>query len=359
MTEISRSETVRSDVTHLLEEQKYDEALPILIDLSEKNPSDRELRMYRLLVVRILVLRWNLSRAASGAAIDSFTAATRIIRSLASAVRVPETTKLIQSLNQIYRAAEAALAQRRIKRVVIAGTGTALLALCIVEGSDVATLEPSIPLTATYASHPPVTALSANAHDPNNFRLAEEHVRQMPLSPEAEERQFFPVISEASQLLPNEHLQDSTEKKLTLSGSDVAKATPQVNASKFVATGQQPGAALNIESSKELAANKNNGVKKPSEIVGYYQSRRAIPIRKSTSFASAIVQEIGSGIPLSVLEFAGSWAKVQFGSAGMTGFVRREFLTSVNKKNESNVADNLPSGEDISAVTVFPLGSAS
>ena len=73
MTEISQAETLRSHITHLLEEQKYDEALPILSDLSEKNPPDRELCMYRLLVARILVLRWNLSRTATGAAMGSFT----------------------------------------------------------------------------------------------------------------------------------------------------------------------------------------------------------------------------------------------------------------------------------------------
>jgi hypothetical protein len=54
--------TERSHVMYLLEEQKYDEALSILNDLSETNPSDRELGMYRLLVARILALRWNLSR---------------------------------------------------------------------------------------------------------------------------------------------------------------------------------------------------------------------------------------------------------------------------------------------------------
>jgi hypothetical protein len=71
MPETSPSETFRSHIAHLLEELKYDEALPILWDLSENNPSDRELRIYRLLLLRILVLHWNLSRTATGAATDS------------------------------------------------------------------------------------------------------------------------------------------------------------------------------------------------------------------------------------------------------------------------------------------------
>jgi hypothetical protein len=358
MTEISQSETLRSHITHLLEEQKYDAALPILWDLSETNPSDRDLRMYRLLVVRILVLHWNLSRAATGAAIDSRTIAKRIIRRLASVVRVPETTKLIQSLDQIYRAAEAALAKRRIKRVITAGAGAALLTLYIAEGSNVPILVPSNLLTSTYPSHSTVSSSGAAAYNPNHSGPADENDRQNPLAPEAEERNFFPAISDTSQLLPNEHLQGSTEKKLPLSGTDVAKATLQGNQSKVVAKREPSPAVLNVESSTEVAANENNGDKRPSEILGYYQSRRAIPIRKSTSFAAAIVQEIDSGESLSVLEFVGSWAKVEVGPAGVTGFVRREFLTSV-KKNESNVVDNSPSGEEISDAALFPLGSTS
>ena len=357
MTEISQSETLRSHITQLLEEQKYDEALPILLDLSEKNPSDHDLRMYRLLVVRILVLHWNLSRAA-GAAIDSRTIAKRIVKRLASVVRVPDTTKLIQSLDRIYRAAGAALANRRIKRVITAGAGAALLTLYIAEGSNVPILVPSNLLTSTYASHSTVSSSGAAAYNPNHSGPADEDDRQISVPAEAEERNVFPPISDTSQLLPTEHLQDSTEKKLPLSGNDVAKATPQVDASKFVAKREPSTAVLNVESSIEVAANKNHGDKAPSEFLGYYQSRRAIPIRKSTSFAAAIVQEVDSGVSLGVLEFVGSWAKVEFGPAGTTGFVRREFLTSV-KNNESNVADNSPSGEEISDVTVFPLGSTS
>jgi hypothetical protein len=49
------------DVSLLLQEQRYDEALSILGDLMEKHPADRETHMYRLLVARILVLRHSLT----------------------------------------------------------------------------------------------------------------------------------------------------------------------------------------------------------------------------------------------------------------------------------------------------------
>ena len=357
MTDIS--DTSRAHIVHLLEEQKYDEVLPILSDLREKNPSDREFRMYHLLVVRILVLRWNLSRTVTRPAIDSSTMAKRTIKSLASVVLVSASTKLIQSLGQIYRAAETALGKRRIKRVVIAaavsGFLLTLLASYMVEGSNVAILVPSNILNSTDVSHPTISALGTKAYNPNNSTTADEDGRQIRLLTEADERNFFRA-SEPRE--PTEHLQDLTEQKLTLSGPDVAKATSQVKASKLFAERQQPKAVLNIESSRELAANENNRAKTPRESLGYYQSQRAIPIRKSTSFASAIVQKIDTGTSLNVLEFVGSWAKVELGPAGITGFVRREFLVSV-KKNESNVTHRSPSGEEISDAPVFPLGSTS
>ena len=358
MTDIS--DTSRAHIVHLLEQQKYDEVLPILSDLREKNPSDRESRVYHLLVVRILVLRWNLSRAVTRPAIDSSTMAKRTIKRLASVVRVSASTKLIQSLGQIYRAAETALAKRHIKRVVIAaavsGFLLTLLASYMVEGSNVAIPVPSNALNSTDVSHPTVSALGAKAYNPNNSTTADKDGRQIPLPTEADERNIFRVTSEPRE--PTEHLQDLPQQKLTLSGPDVAKATSQVDASKLFAKRQQPKAVLNIESSRELAANENNGDKTPRASLGYYQSQRAIPIRKSTSFAAAIVQEIETGISLNVLEFIGSWAKVELGPTGITGFVRREFLVSV-KKNEPNVTHSSASGEEISDATVFPLGPTS
>ena len=196
--------------------------------------------------------------------------------------------------------------------------------------------------------------MGTKAYNPNNSTTADEDGRQIPLPTEADERNIFRVTSEPRE--PTEHLQDSKEQKFTLSGPDVAKATSQVKASKLFAERQQPKAVLNIDRSRELAANENNGDKTPRESLGHYQSQRAVPIRKSTSFAAAIVQMIDTGTSLNVLEFIGSWAKVELGPAGITGFVRREFLVSV-KKNESNVTDSSPSGEEISDATVFPLGS--
>jgi hypothetical protein len=103
MAESPQSETLHSHIMQLLEEQKYDEALPILIDLTEKTPSDRELQMYHLLVLRILVLRWNLSRIGD----EKNDSGIREYERLASAVCVPHTTKfgLTAKLTNVLHAA--------------------------------------------------------------------------------------------------------------------------------------------------------------------------------------------------------------------------------------------------------------
>jgi myosin heavy subunit len=61
METVPQLEDILSDVALLLQQQKYDEALTILGDLLEKKPAHRETRMYRLLIVRIFVLRHSLT----------------------------------------------------------------------------------------------------------------------------------------------------------------------------------------------------------------------------------------------------------------------------------------------------------
>lgn len=73
-------------VALLLEQQRYDEALQILGDLMKENPSDREVRIYRLLLVRILVLRHSLTRSTTAPAKYSG-AIAGVITTAASALR--------------------------------------------------------------------------------------------------------------------------------------------------------------------------------------------------------------------------------------------------------------------------------
>ena len=345
----------RSQIMHLLEQHKYDEALPILDDLMDRNLSDRETRMYHLLVVRILVLRWNLSRAATEQESYSPTTSKGLIRRLGSVVGVSESMKLIQSLGRMYQAAETALADRGIQRI-IAGAGLVflitVLAFHMQEGSNAAIRVPAKMVTST------VSVLDAKAYNLSKSGTSDEDGRLTPWSMKSGEGNFPRVTYETRELLPTERLKHFTGLKPALSGTDSQKVTPQLNASDAFAERQQAGKILNIESPREPAANKNKGNKTPKKILGTYQSGRAIPIRKWPRFAALTVQDIDSGIKLNVLETVGSWAKVELKPAGTTGFVRREFLIPV-KKNESNVVQSSSSLEETSGVTDLVLESVS
>src|SRR5919108_918021 len=84
-----------SSVTLLIEQQKYDEALSILSDLTKKNPTDREIWMYRLLLKRILTLQHSLSRRNTGPA-EYFRVLGTVLARGGSAVRRLNSHKLRQ-----------------------------------------------------------------------------------------------------------------------------------------------------------------------------------------------------------------------------------------------------------------------
>lgn len=356
------TEDSRSQIVHFLEQHKYDEALSILGDLKDRDPSDRESQMCHLLVVRILILRWNLSRAATAQVSDSRTPSKGIIRRLGSVVRGSESTQLIQSLGRMYQAAETGLANRGIKRSITAAAGfvffITLLVFHLYEGSNVAIRVPSNMVTSTFALDSTVSASEAKTYNLNKSRTADEDGQLTPWSTKAGEKNLFRVNHETGELLPTERLKYVTGQKAALSGTDSTKVTTHPSASSVFAGRQQVGQILNIESPRELAANENNGNKAPRKILGYYQSRRAISIRKWPRFAAPTVQDIDRGISLNVLEFVGSWAKVELKPAGITGFVRGEFLIPV-KENKSNVAQRPSSVKETSDVTDLALGSAS
>lgn len=100
---------------------------------------------------------------------------------------------------------------------------------------------------------------------------------------------------------------------------------------------------MDIESSKEPTINENKGDKEPRPIVEHHQVQVAVPIRKSPRFAAPTVQEIESGIVLNVLEFIGSWAKVELAPDGVTGFVRREFLIAINNTDSEATPGSIDS----------------
>ena len=347
MTEISESNF--SDVIFLLKQHKYEEALPILNDLVEKNPSHQEYFLYHLLVLRILVLRWNLSRKATGPLNYSREVVERITSRLASLERIPKHSRAIRSLGDIYQSAQTSLAQLRTKYVSAVGTCCALvitlLGFYMNTVSSVKSLAPSTKLTAVYGAQLVAPASEVTAHYPSTTEVTGPERQGTPLPGKADEQKFLRAVSNAGEVL----LLKVPTKGVAVNGHSYDEpshaATAPVSEPNAVAKRPELTVVRKIESPSVVATNKIASNKTARKYLGEYQSRQAIRIRISPSFAAKTVQEIDRGILLNVLEFIGSWAKVELRGAGITGFVRREFLI-LTTNDESNKTDRLAEVEE-------------
>jgi hypothetical protein len=347
MPTLQESDNGRPHIIFLLEQQKYEEALPILSDLIEKDPSHREYLTYRLLVLRILVLRWNLSRATTGS-VNYLCAIKERIASQAALIRhISERLR-----NRSHRS----WAKLNIKwGGGIGGAGCALMILLAsFHMNGVSKVQNFVPLNITTVADGGQSAVSeSKAYHPNETEIA---------NPDHGETQFPEEVfggnlwgtSERSELLPREmsvsrvavldHLRRDAEQEAGMSGRHVTTERPQVNTSRVFTKRQDPAVALNMQSSKEPTINENKGDdKEPQSIVEHYQLQVAVPMRRSPRFAAPIVQEIEGGIVLNVLEFTGSWAKVELAPGGVTGFVRREFLIAINNTDSAATPGSIDS----------------
>lgn len=117
MKDVPQSEVGLSDVVLLLEQQRYDEALPILSDLIEQTPSDREARMYRLLVVRILVLHHYINKPALPTG-SYWGAIENQITAISAQARRAFQIGIIRSVSQFYHAAKISPAAGGISRAL-------------------------------------------------------------------------------------------------------------------------------------------------------------------------------------------------------------------------------------------------
>jgi len=345
MTKISESYARRSHVLLLLEQQKYDEALTILTDLRDKEPSDREIRVYYLLLLRIFVLRWNLSRASTGPVNETSAISETGTARFAPVARLFGRFQLIRAFIRNPQA-ELSSSSRSTKRLMFVGAGSGflmlLLGLCMIGDNERDRLVSSYSLTSTDASDE--NTLSQNA---------DKDLRRTQLGREAGEREIFRIASKSTELMPAQlmrdvlknHLRDFGGQEFVASEIDRAKPMHQLDASKPLIR-------------QTTAGRKNIGTRASRETPGRYQSRWAIPIREFPRFAAATVQRIDRGVSLNVLEFHGSWAKVRLAPAGATGFIRREFLISA-KEAESKVTRTSPSMKGTHNAKGFASGSTS
>jgi len=356
------TEARRLQVVELLEQQKYDEVLPILGGLRETDPADRELQIYHLLVVRILILRWNLTGAGAKRAYFLRAKIQRVITSVIASTRATLKTQVMPVLGRIYQAAGTRIVLRGVKRIVVVGAGITLFFAILVfhryDRSTISAPAPATMVTAVLGLDSTVSASDAVPYVLDDFRTAVEAGRRTAELANASDVDSLTNPQPSTELIPNRQLTHGTEPKAGISGARTAKAIAYPSGSGGVAEGRQVKQTSPVKDVTGLADAEKNRDNAPRKILGYYRTRQAIPIRTSPRFAAATVREIDRGAALEVLAFIDSWAEVELNSTGITGFVRKEFLIPTGEHN-SLVTRSSPSVTAISEVADSALGSAS
>jgi hypothetical protein len=318
MKEVPQLDVTLSYVALLLEEQRYEEALPILGTLMDMDPSDREARLYRLLVLRILVQRYYLSNSAAASTNERHLIAKRLLTTLAA-----ETSQRLRSFRELYHATESFVANAMMNRLTIAVGACGVLVtplLFYMAGSQIgiqqrpraAFIDPA-PLIVSAVDLKGYYAKTASASETELSSVIDQ------------ERISLPVVS-WTELVPAQSIAKMEPRRLR---ADVANSVRHLPARWAVSKRQESASPRNIQGQK--TPTKETLASKPrKDILAQYQSKRTVSIRESASFAAGVVQEITRGTLVSVVEVRGSWAKIEVGEQGITGFIRKEFLMPVN-----------------------------
>jgi hypothetical protein len=328
MKEVPQLDVTLSYVALLLEEQRYEEALPILGTLMDMDPSDREARLYRLLVLRILVQRYYLSNSAAASTNERHLIAKRLLTTLAA-----ETSQRLRSFRELYHATESFVANAMMNRLTIAVGACGVLVtplLFYMAGSQIGIQQRP---RAAFIDPAPliVSAVDLKGHYAKIASASETE-----LSSVIDQERISPLVSEPAdlklpvvswtELVPAQSIAKIEPRRLR---ADVANSVRHLPARWAVSKRQESGSPRNIQSQKTPA--KETLASKPrKDILAQYQSKRTVSIRESASFAAGVVQEITRGTLVSVVEVRGSWAKIEVGEQGITGFIRKEFLMPVN-----------------------------
>ena len=111
--------------------------------------------------------------------------------------------------------------------------------------------------------------------------------------------------------------------------SIVAKVTAQATQESQLAEAKKRATAT---VAKTTAANKAKSEQssEPTALARIYQIKHPTAIREEPNFASPSVGKFTAGTKVTVISALGDWVEVRGDDVGVTGFIRREFVTPSN-----------------------------
>jgi len=312
----SQYEVALSEIAQLIEQQRYEEALSALADILEEDPSQREARTYRLLVVRILVLRHYLAARK----LDPTTckrALARAAETLTSAARAVELRAASRTLASVGRRTRTWLARDSMIRITIAVAVSAALITCL----------------TLYAGEPP-SERQDQLRNPNVSAGSSQPIDVIELRPA---RIAAPDLLDPAAVLSHTGMKSFGAEALealsiTSRGGESASDenreafAPEPVVDGSVAVAQAVVAARRADTA---GSRKSALAARAQKLWPQYETLHSVSLRRSARFAAPIVREIEGGILVNVLELHGSWARVRIADESISGFVRREFLMPV------------------------------
>jgi hypothetical protein len=111
--------------------------------------------------------------------------------------------------------------------------------------------------------------------------------------------------------------------------SAMTKLNTQSTRERDLAESKKRAAAASVKTAAATKAKYEQNSERKS-IPQMYQVKHPTAIRQEPSFASATVGKFTPGTRITVLAARGDWVQVRTDSSGVTGFIRREFVTPAN-----------------------------
>ncbi|MGB7950509.1 MAG: AgmX/PglI C-terminal domain-containing protein [Candidatus Binatia bacterium] len=111
--------------------------------------------------------------------------------------------------------------------------------------------------------------------------------------------------------------------------SAMTKLNTQTTQEKELAESKKRSAAASAKTADATKAKHEQNSERKS-ISQMYQIKHPTAIRQEPSFASASVGKFTPGTKVTVIAARGDWVQVRTDNSGVTGFIRREFVTPAN-----------------------------
>jgi hypothetical protein len=285
-----------SQVEFLLEQQRYQEALVPLAQLIEENPCNLQIRLYRLLAARLLILNQMLGDG-TNPVVRTDRLRVREVFSKWAALRTRMnffSIRSFRSLSQPSEASPTGLIRRVALALGLAGLFVTPVSFCL-DVSDQPTDR-----TNRQSFH------VADGFAGINRKEVEWSYEESP----------YPIATQVRSVG-------------ALNSDDVRLRIGPIPAHAALTSHRKP-AVSDVASVPEIKVRRKEFRSPARELQMVYRTKSSLSLRQEPRFASASVRQIAEGTHINVLGVSGNWLRVRPEHSSAIGYLRKEFLVAAN-----------------------------